>query len=148
MVVGLPEETENNIEKTAEKIREAKKAEHIPDVCDTPSPGEPIPIPYPNIGMSSDTPSGSKTVKVEGGEAMVKESVFQKSTGDEPGQSDSIVDKAIDTVKTTKLLRVPLWIWGFSVIALIVIIWFLTLNAPQPTEPIEHQAMSFITSLP
>ena len=27
----------------------------FPDVCKTPTPGGPIPIPYPNIGKSSDT---------------------------------------------------------------------------------------------
>ena len=27
----------------------------FPDVCKTPTPGGPIPIPYPNIGMSSNT---------------------------------------------------------------------------------------------
>jgi len=35
----------------------------FPDVCSTPSSGSPIPIPYPNIGSSSDTTSGSKETK-------------------------------------------------------------------------------------
>ena len=35
----------------------------FPDVCKTPSPGGPIPIPYPNIGMSSNTSKGAKKVK-------------------------------------------------------------------------------------
>jgi hypothetical protein len=35
----------------------------FPDVCLTPSPGSPIPIPYPNIGMSSDDAAGSKDTK-------------------------------------------------------------------------------------
>ena len=26
----------------------------VPDICQTPSPSGPIPIPYPNIAMSSD----------------------------------------------------------------------------------------------
>ena len=34
------------------------------DICQTPSPGGPIPIPYPNIGMASDTAKGTKSVKV------------------------------------------------------------------------------------
>ncbi len=146
VVVALPEETEDNIEKAVEKVREAEKAEPVSDVCDTPSPGEPVDVPYPNTGMSSDTSSGSKKVKIEGGEAMVKDTAFEKSSGDEPGQSDSIVDKAIESVKTTKILGVPLWIWASSGIALIIIIWLLTLNAPQVTEPIEQQAVSLSTS--
>ena len=34
----------------------------FPDVCKTPTPGGPVPIPYPNIGMSSTTSSGPKKV--------------------------------------------------------------------------------------
>ena len=32
----------------------------FPDVCKTPSPAGPIPIPYPNIAKSSDTANGTK----------------------------------------------------------------------------------------
>lgn len=32
----------------------------FPDVCKTPSPAGPIPIPYPNIGKSADTSKSSK----------------------------------------------------------------------------------------
>ena len=31
----------------------------FPDVCETITPGEPIPIPYPNIDKSSDTSKGA-----------------------------------------------------------------------------------------
>ena len=37
----------------------------FPDVCETPSPAEPIPIPYPNIAKSSDMTSGTKKVKID-----------------------------------------------------------------------------------
>jgi hypothetical protein len=149
VVVKLPEETEDDIEKTVEKVREAEKAEPASDVCGTPSPGDPIDVPYPNTGKSSDTSSGSKTVKVDGGEAMVKDSAFQKSTGDEPRTSDSIVDKAIEAAKTTKILGVPVWIWGVSAIALtaIALIWLVTQNTPQLIEPVEQQEMNLITAL-
>ena len=36
----------------------------FPDVCKTPSPAGPIPIPYPNIAKSSDTAKGTKKVKI------------------------------------------------------------------------------------
>jgi hypothetical protein len=58
----------------------------FPDVCLSPPspPAGPVPIPYPNTGMASDTTSGSKTVKVSGQEVMLKnKSHFKKSTGDE-----------------------------------------------------------------
>ncbi len=57
----------------------------FPDVCKTPSPGGPIPIPYPNIARSSDTAKGTKKVKVEGKPVCTKDSNFSTSTGDEAG---------------------------------------------------------------
>lgn len=56
-----------------------------PDVCLTPSPGGPVPIPYPNIAKSSDTSNGSKTVTMDGNPIMLEGSVFSTSTGDEAG---------------------------------------------------------------
>lgn len=57
----------------------------FPDVCKTPSPGGPVPIPYPNIARSSDTAKGTKKVKAEGKPICVKDSNFSSSTGDEAG---------------------------------------------------------------
>ncbi len=57
----------------------------FPDVCKTPSPGGPIPIPYPNIAQSSDTDKGTKKVEVEGKPVCVSDSNFKMSTGDEAG---------------------------------------------------------------
>lgn len=59
----------------------------IPDVCKTPSPGGPVPIPYPVIvSNSSDLTKGTKRVKVDGGNsAAVKGSEFSRCNGDEAG---------------------------------------------------------------
>jgi hypothetical protein len=57
----------------------------FPDVCKTPSPGGPVPIPYPNVAQSSDTAKGTKTVSVKGNPVCVKDSNFSTSTGDEAG---------------------------------------------------------------
>ncbi|RKH68644.1 DUF4150 domain-containing protein [Corallococcus llansteffanensis] len=57
----------------------------FPDVCKTPSPAGPIPIPYPNIAQSSDTAKGTKKVTVAGNPVCVKDSNFSTSTGDEAG---------------------------------------------------------------
>lgn len=59
----------------------------FPDVCKTPSPGGPIPIPYPNIAMSSDTAQGSTDTKMDGNPIMLKGSNFSTSTGDEAGSA-------------------------------------------------------------
>jgi len=69
----------------------------FPDVCKTPSPGGPIPIPYPNIAQSSDTSQGSRQVKVDGNPIMLQGSVFATSTGDEAGSAGGGV--ASNTVK-------------------------------------------------
>jgi len=59
----------------------------FPDVCKTPSPAGPIPIPYPNIAKSSDTAKGTKKVKCDGQSTCVKDSNFSMSTGDEAGSA-------------------------------------------------------------
>lgn len=64
----------------------------LPDVCKTPSPGGPIPLPYPIIvSMSRDLKKGTKTVKVDGKKmAAVKGSEFSRCTGDEAGTAGGI----------------------------------------------------------
>lgn len=57
----------------------------FPDVCKTPSPGGPVPIPYPNVAKSSDTAKGTKKVTCDGNPVCVKDSNFSTSTGDEAG---------------------------------------------------------------
>src|SRR2546425_7059055 len=67
----------------------------FPDVCKTPTPAGPIPIPYPNIAMSSDTSQGSSTVKVDGNPIMLKDSSFAMSTGDEAGSAMGVMSNKI-----------------------------------------------------
>ena len=63
----------------------------FPDVCKTPSPAGPIPIPYPNIGKSSDTTNGPKKVKTDGQMPMVKGAKYAMSTGDEAGSAGGVL---------------------------------------------------------
>jgi len=67
----------------------------FPDVCKTPTPAGPIPIPYPNIAQSSDTADGSSTVKVDGNPIMLKSSNFKMSSGDEAGSAQGVVSNKI-----------------------------------------------------
>jgi uncharacterized Zn-binding protein involved in type VI secretion len=62
----------------------------FPDVCKTPSPAGPVPIPYPNVAKSSDTAQGSSTVSMDGNPVMLKGSVFSTSTGDEAGSAGGV----------------------------------------------------------
>lgn len=57
----------------------------FPDVCKTPSPAGPVPLPYPNVAKSSDATQTAKTVDVEDHPLCVKDSTFSTSTGNEAG---------------------------------------------------------------
>jgi Domain of unknown function (DUF4150) len=59
----------------------------FPDVCQTPTPGGPVPIPYPNIGKASDTASGPASVIVDGSMPMTKEAKYRTTAGDEAGSA-------------------------------------------------------------
>ena len=64
-----------------------------PDVCKTPSPGGPVPIPYPVIiSMASNLANGTTTVKADGGNMIaVKGCEYSMCTGDEPGTAGGVV---------------------------------------------------------
>lgn len=64
-----------------------------PDVCKTPSPGGPVPIPYPVImSLSSDLAKGTTTVKADGGNMIaIKGSEYSRCSGDEAGSAGGVV---------------------------------------------------------
>ena len=57
------------------KAADGKTIAAMPDVCLSPPspPAGPLPIPYPNTAMASDTTNGSKTVQIGGQEVMLKD---------------------------------------------------------------------------
>jgi hypothetical protein len=57
----------------------------VPDVCKTPSPGGPVPIPYVNVAMDSDLADHTKNVTIEGQPVAIESSNLMTSTGDEAG---------------------------------------------------------------
>jgi uncharacterized Zn-binding protein involved in type VI secretion len=63
----------------------------FPDVCKTPTPAGPVPIPYPNIGKSSDTSQGTSTVEADGNMIMNKGAKYMMSSGDEPGSAGGVM---------------------------------------------------------
>lgn len=62
-----------------------------PDVCKTPLPAGPVPIPYVNIASSSDSAKGTKHVKIEGNPTANEGSELSTSSGDEPGTAGGVV---------------------------------------------------------
>jgi uncharacterized Zn-binding protein involved in type VI secretion len=63
----------------------------VPDVCNTPSAGGPIPVPYPNVAMSADLVGGTTSVTMDGSPAAILGSKFIKSTGDEAGVAGGLL---------------------------------------------------------
>ena len=110
----------------------------VPDVCKTPSPAGPIPIPYPNIAKSSDTSSGSKQAKVEGKESSVKnKSHYEMSSGDEPSHTSEVIDTIKRAVKARKF-GLPLWVWSLSLVVVILVAWIVVTNSSPVITPVEQ----------
>ena len=63
----------------------------FPDVCKTPTPGGPVPLPYPNMGMLVQVSKESQKVKIVGKGAVTKKSEIPRSQGDEPGTAGGVV---------------------------------------------------------
>jgi hypothetical protein len=78
-----------------------------PDVCKTPSPGGPVPVPYPNVARSSDLAKGTKSVTIEGRPAGNASSFIRTSSGDEAGTAGGGVISG-KTKGTLKWLRFSL----------------------------------------
>lgn len=81
----------------------------IPDVCKTPSPAGPVPIPYPNISQSATLDKGTTTVKADGGMMIAtKGSEFSLSNGDNAGVAGG--------VKSSTFMKESTWIlYSFDV---------------------------------
>jgi hypothetical protein len=61
------------------------------DVCKTPSPAGPVPLPYPNIAMCMQASGESSIVKFCGAWALTVASKIPMSTGDEPGVAGGVI---------------------------------------------------------
>jgi hypothetical protein len=76
-----------NTSEVACKVSSCKVIASFPDVCLSPPspPAGPIPIPYPDTSFAKDMKNGSKTVKIEGQEVMLKDKSYYKTMplGDE-----------------------------------------------------------------
>lgn len=64
----------------------------VPDVCKTPTPGGPVPVPYPNIAQGALLSPGtlSSKVSVAGGMAATMKSETTLSNGDEAGVNGGV----------------------------------------------------------
>jgi hypothetical protein len=60
------------------------------DVCNTPSGNSCPPRVYTNIAVSSDADKTATSVKVNGNPACTEDSIFSKSSGDDPGRCGGV----------------------------------------------------------
>jgi hypothetical protein len=67
----------------------------FPDVCKTPTPVGPIPIPYPNIAQTAQAKQQSNKVKVGGKSVFTKSSNFKTSRGDQPGTIRGVMSNKV-----------------------------------------------------
>ena len=67
----------------------------FPDVCKTPTPAGPVPIPYPNVGRSADTSAGPTSITTDGQMPMTKSARYRKSSGDEAGTALGVVSNTV-----------------------------------------------------
>jgi hypothetical protein len=80
----------------------------LPDVCKTPSPGGPVPVPYPNIAQSITLSGGTTTVKGDRMMTANKGSKFALSNGDNAGVAGG--------VKSSTFMKEATWIlYSFNV---------------------------------
>jgi hypothetical protein len=63
----------------------------LPDVCKTPTPAGPTPVPYVNTASSGDLADGAKSVKIAGSPVAHEKSKLSPSSGDEPGTLGGVV---------------------------------------------------------
>jgi hypothetical protein len=67
----------------------------FPDVCKTPSPAGPVPIPYPNVGKAADTSAGPASVTIDGSMPMVKDAKYALTSGDEAGGGGGVLSGVV-----------------------------------------------------
>lgn len=67
----------------------------FPDVCKTPTPAGPIPIPYPNVAMSATSAPAAYNVLVDCMPSLNQMSEGLVSVGDQVGVAGGIVDSDI-----------------------------------------------------
>lgn len=68
----------------------------FPDVCLTPTPAGPVPIPYPNIAMSANCPNPTFNILMECAPTLNTMSSIAMSNGNEAGTAGGVASHMID----------------------------------------------------
>jgi hypothetical protein len=70
-------------------------AQAFPDVCKTPTPAGPVPIPYPNIGQLAQATKTSAKVKIVDKETVTTNSEIPSSQGDNAGSAMGVKSSTV-----------------------------------------------------
>ena len=65
------------------------------DLCQTPTPGGPVPLPYPDMGLPGMADNPCTTVFVRGVAALHKASSIAPSNGDQAGSGGGVVSASV-----------------------------------------------------
>jgi hypothetical protein len=89
----------------------------FPDVCNTPSPVGPVPIPYPNMAMlvQGNIATFSSKVKVLNMNAATVKSEILMSMGDEPGVAGGVISARFKGPAKFKLGSTKVFVEGAMV---------------------------------
>ncbi len=90
----------------------------FPDVCKTPTPGGPVPIPYPNTGDLGQAVNVSTTVKIGGKAVILQDSEIPVTTGDEAGVIGGVVSGVIKGKATFTSFSAKVRVEGKGVVRL------------------------------
>ena len=75
----------------------------FPDVCKTPAPGGPVPIPYPNVAKSADTAKGSRQTKVSPLDSKADKPRQPRLSSAENARTNNVVLYSLEAVTKGKL---------------------------------------------
>ena len=105
------------------------------DVCKTPSPAGPVPLPYPNFGMLAQTNGGtcSKKVKITTKKGCTTKTELTMTTGDEPGVAGGVVSSRFKGPLSYKKGSSKVKIEGESAVHLMSMTGHNGSNANMPT---------------
>ncbi len=78
----------------------------FPDVCKTPLPGGPVPIPYPNLTIATDFDQGTRKVKAGGNIRIMKKTV-RTTRGNQEAYELKLFDRSgrVITLRQSQLIE-------------------------------------------
>src|SRR5262245_49735481 len=88
----------------------------FPDVCNVPSPGGPVPTPFPNTPECRNADGTVDTVLIGNKEAVVETSRIPTSTGNEAGTGGGVVSGVIRGPATFRTASAKVYAKGKRVV--------------------------------